>query len=375
MRITSVRSPNGSRTPETPDAGGVARLESEIKVFAESAPRQTSQRWQGVRERCADGGPALTELIDAAEASDGGKYLRPQLVAAAFLGLGGNDPHLLGEVAGAMQLLHVGLCIHDDIIDGDRMRHGRANLIARVAEAGRTAGLSAADADRQATAAGMLAGDLTLNAALLALLTVSAPGDVRLRLATETASALERTIAGELIDVRSEVTPPEQAEPLRIAELKTACYSVALPLRLGAIAAGVTSESVLDRLHSIGIALGIAYQLVDDDLGLFGSAARTGKSVLSDVQRGKRTEHIREAYSRSDASDREVLDRLLGFAEATEDDVSAVREIVSRTGARDAVLRTVDEHLERGILLAQACPAALAGHLTRLARGMRERTR
>lgn len=361
---------------ETPDDFGVAQLESAIEAFAATAPRLASERWQQVRARCAGLGPAMIELIDAMKASDGGKYLRPRLVAAAFLGMGGTELDLLGEVAGAQQLLHIGLCTHDDLIDGDRMRHGTANLIARTTDAGLATGLTADVAERQGMAAGLLAGDLALNAAIHALLLAPAPGYVRHRLALEAASALECTIAGELIDVQSEVLPPVRAEPLRIAELKTAVYSVSLPLRLGAIAAGATSESLLEALHRIGIAFGIAYQLVDDDLGLFGSAAHTGKSVLSDVQRGKRTEHIRAAYSRADESDRAVLDQILGSTDATEDNAEAVRGIVVRTGARNAVHITVDEHLDRGLRLAHAeLPAALAGHLTGLARTLRTRTR
>lgn len=318
----------------------------------------------------------MIEMIDTMAASDGGKYLRPRLVAAAFLGMGGTDLDVLGQVAGAQQLLHTGLCTHDDLIDGDRMRHGSPNLIARATAAGLSAGLPADVAERQGIAAGLLAGDLALNAAIHALLLVPAPGSVRQRLALEAASALEHTIAGELIDVQSEVVPPALAQPLLVAELKTAGYSVALPLRLGAIASGVTSEPVLELLHRIGIAFGIAYQLIDDDLGLFGSPAHTGKSVLSDVQRGKRTEHIRQAYSRAGASDTAVLDRILGSAGAGEADAAAVRGIVVRTGARDAVHSTVDEHLDRGLRLAHAgLPAALAGHLAGLARTLRTRTR
>ncbi len=67
----------------------------------------------------------MARLLDEAEASDGGKHLRPRLVAAAYFGLGGADRRLLAEVAGAQQLLHLGLCMHDDLIDGDRVRHGR----------------------------------------------------------------------------------------------------------------------------------------------------------------------------------------------------------------------------------------------------------
>ena len=183
--------------------------------------------------------PRARQLLDEAEASDGGKHLRPRLVAAAYFGFGGGDRGLLGDVAGAQQLLHLGLCMHDDLIDGDRMRHGRANLIARYRAGDRAAGVADAAAERQAIAAGLLAGDLALNAALLALLMAPAPLPVRHRLAVEAGAALERTIAGELLDVRSELLRPDLAVPLRVAELKTAVYSVSLPLRLGAIAAGV----------------------------------------------------------------------------------------------------------------------------------------
>lgn len=351
-----------------------ARLQADVDAFAALAPAVTAVHWQRARSRCADAGPAAIQLLDEAEASDGGKHLRPRLVAAAYLGFGGTDQGLLGDVAGAQQVLHLGLCMHDDLIDGDRMRHGSANLIARYSAADRSAGVKDATADRQAMAAGLLAGDLALNAALLALLTAPAPVPVRHRLALEAASALERTIAGELLDVRSELLRPDLAEPLLVAELKTAVYSVSLPLRLGAIAAGASPADV-DRLDLAGIAFGIAYQLADDDLGLFGSEAQTGKSVLSDVRQGKRTEHVRLAYARAGRTDRATLDAVLGLPAATDRDADLVRDIVLRTGAREAVAATIDDHVARGIRIAAALPTPLATYLADLARSMRSRTR
>lgn len=351
------------------------RLQEDVEAFSAVAPTVTAAHWHRVRSRCADVGPAVLHLLDEVEASDGGKHLRPRLVAAAYFGFGGADRRLLGDVAGAQQVLHLGLCMHDDLIDGDRMRHGSANLIARYREGDRAAGVADAAAERQAIAAGLLAGDLALNAALLALLTAPAPVTVRHRLAVEAAAALERTIAGELLDVRSELLRPDRAEPIRVAELKTAVYSVSLPLRLGAIAAGAASADVVDLLDRAGIAFGIAYQLADDDLGLFGSAAVTGKSVLSDVRQGKRTEHIRLAYARADQADRATLDAVLGKPSATERDVELVRDIVVLTGARDAVATTIDDYVARGIQIAADLPASLATYLTDLARSMRSRTR
>lgn len=352
-----------------------ASLTARVEEFARRAPAITAAHWQRVHARCASIDPAVGELILEGQASDGGKHMRPRLVAAAYLGLGGTDDALLAEVAGAQQLLHLGLCMHDDIIDGDRVRHGVPNLIARYADAGLRAGLSERSAERQALTAGVLAGDLALNAANLALLGAPAPAAVQQRLAAEASAALELTIAGELLDVRSELVGPGDSAPLLVAELKTAVYSVALPLRLGAIASGGASPAELACLQQIGIAFGIAYQLADDELGLFGSAAATGKSVLSDVRQGKRTEHVRLAYSRAGVGDRAVLEATLGAAAASESDVDAVRDIVARTGARESVSGAIDEHVARGIRLAEAgLPARLAGYLTDLARSLRGRT-
>jgi geranylgeranyl diphosphate synthase type I len=366
-----------SITEDAPPAplDAAAQLRVDVEAFAATAPAVTAAHWQRARSRCADLGPTAIRLFDEAEASDGGKHLRPRLVAAAYFGFGGVDRSLLGHVAGAQQVLHLGLCMHDDLIDGDRMRHGSPNLIARYRDGDLAAGVADAAAERQAVAAGVLAGDLALNAALLALLTAPAPLPARHRLATEAASALERTIAGELLDVRSELLRPDRAEPLRVAELKTAVYSVSLPLRLGAIAAGAASADVIDGLDLAGIAFGIAYQLADDDLGLFGSAALTGKSVLSDVRQGKRTEHVRLAYARAGLADKATLDHVLGMPTASDHDADLVRDIVLRTGARDAVARTIDDHVARGIRIAADLPAPLATYLADLARSMRSRTR
>jgi geranylgeranyl diphosphate synthase type I len=352
-----------------------ASLASRVASFAAEAPAATAAQWTIVRARCAAMDPAVDELITAARASDGGKHMRPRLVAAAFLGLGGDDTDLVAEVAAAQQLLHVGLCLHDDLIDGDRVRHGEPNLIARYAAAGLDDGLSDAASERHAMTAGLLAGDLALNAAMLALLTAPAPVAVQQRLATEAATALELTIAGELLDVRSELLRPDRSSPLRVAELKTAAYSVVLPLRLGAIATGAATPAELACLQRVGIALGIAYQLADDDLGLFGTTEATGKSVLSDVRQGKRTEHVRIAYERGGAADRAILDATLGDRAATDADADAVREVVLRTGARAAVSRAIDEHVALGVrAAAEGLPETLAEYLTDLAQATRGRT-
>lgn len=366
-----------SRAPATAPAGTTAvgsALAERVEAFMVEAPLLAAEIWTEVSHRSVTAGPAMTELVDAARAADGGKYVRPRLVAAAFFGLGGDDDHLVRRVAGAQQLLHLGLCMHDDVIDGDRVRHGRPNVVGLAELGARASGLEAAAAARQGEASGILAGDLALNAAVLALLTAPASGTTRLRLAGAALEAIERTIAGELLDVQSEMLAPARSEPLRIALLKTASYSVTLPLTLGALAAGADDPALLAALERVGSAFGIAYQLSDDDLGLFGSPAVTGKSALSDLRDGKRTEHIRLAHARAVDADRAVIDAVLGRTDATDEDARRVRGIVVATGARAAVHGLIDRHLDHGIrVAADDLPTALAAHLTDLARALRSR--
>lgn len=360
--------------PAPPSTRHDRRLAELVDDFMIDAPELASELWDELAHRSSTAGSAVSALIEAARSSDGGKYVRPRLVAASFFGLGGDDRAVLRRVAGAQQLLHVGLCLHDDVIDGDRVRHGRPNVIGTIEQSMQAAGLGPAAALRQGEAAGILAGDLALNAALLALLSVPASGETPVRLATAALEAIERTIQGELLDVRSETLPPALSEPVRVAALKTASYSVTLPLTLGAIAAGTADPAVLDALEQVGSSFGVAYQLCDDDLGLFGSTAMTGKSTLSDLRDGKRTEHIRLAHERATRVDRAVIDHALGRPTANEADAERVRRIVTATGARAAVLGLVDTHLDHGIRVASAAlPPALADHLTLLARSLRGR--
>ena len=368
-----------SRAPATARAATAAvgaALAARVERFMAQAPLFAAELWGEVSRRSAAAGPEMSDLVDAARAADGGKYVRPRLVATAFFGLGGDDEALLRRVAGAQQLLHLGLCMHDDVIDGDRVRHGRPNVIGLGERDAHTAGLGASAAARQGAASGILAGDLALNAALLALLTAPTAVAARARLAEAALEAVERTIAGELLDVRSELVAPARSRPLHVALLKTASYSVTLPLTLGAIAAGADDATTLAALERVGSAFGIAYQLSDDDLGLFGSPAITGKSAMSDLRDGKRTEHIRLAHARAAEGDRDLIDEVLGRADANERDAARVRAVVTATGARAAVHDLIDRHLDHGVrVAADDLPPALAAHLADLARTLRTRER
>ena len=173
-------------------------------------------------------------------------------------------------------------------------------------------------------AAGLLAGDLAIASAFA--LVASAPADraALLRVVGLLAEGIETTVVGELLDVTASLSSPRDVDALAVAELKTAAYSGSLPLVVGAVLAGADDAQVA-RLGAVGSALGVAFQLADDDLGVFGDPAVTGKSVLSDLREGKRTELLRRAYAMADDAGCAVLDAHVGRADLDDAGAAAVR--------------------------------------------------
>ena len=109
---------------------------------------------------------------------------------------------------------------------------------------------------------------------------------------------------------------------------------------------------------------GVAFQLADDDLGVFGDPAVTGKSVLSDLREGKRTELLRRAYAMADDAGCAVLDAHVGRADLDEAGAAAVREVLVSSGALDAVRELTRATGQRARELAvDGVPEPLGGYL------------
>jgi geranylgeranyl diphosphate synthase type I len=103
-------------------------------------------------------------------------------------------------------------------------------------------------------------------------------------------------------------------------------------LQLGFALAGKVDPTLLAACEAFGVPAGIAFQLHDDHLGIFGDIA-TGKSNHDDLREGKFTLMVAHASAQADGGQKKKLQALLGNAEATEDDLKAFRDILLATGA------------------------------------------
>jgi geranylgeranyl diphosphate synthase type II len=267
-----------------------------------------------------------------ADATDGGKRFRPALFTAAYRAWGGTDRHAASAVGAAIEMLHTAFVVHDDVIDGDDTRRGRLNVSGSHAAQARSSGVAEQRAREFGAAAGILAGDLALAAALRTVAFCPAPHATVLRVYDLFDRALHVTAAGELADVWMSLGAdhPTLPEILAAEERKTGAYSFTLPLQAAAALAGA-SEATVESAGEVGRSLGIAFQLVDDLLGVFGDPVTTGKSVLSDLRAGKQTPLI--AHARTTALWSEIKP-YVGRTDLTETQAAHVRGLLEGCGSR-----------------------------------------
>jgi geranylgeranyl diphosphate synthase type I len=144
-----------------------------------------------------------------------------------------------------------------------------------------------------------------------------------------------------------------EEELLRVLRLKSGRYTCERPIQLGALLAGAPAAAFAD-LSRYGAAVGEAFQLQDDLLGMFGDAGTVGKPVDADLREGKYTFLIHRAQAAADAGQRQTLDAALGNPDATASQVDAALRVLEETGARAAVTAMIAERL-------RTAQAALAG--------------
>ncbi len=309
------------------------RIDEEISRFmqeisAESPSRETSDYYE-----------KLTEYL-----LRGGKRLRPLSVVAAYRGFGG-DHEGIYRAAISVELLHASSLIHDDIMDESLTRRGGPAFHVLGRDWFASLGVERAPSNI-GISIGILGGDSLLGLGIETLLKSGFPFDRANAAAVEYVEAYRRLIEGQLLDLYlscSEEAPDEQAV-LRMLSLKTGALFAA-SLKMGAILAGAP-DSLLRHLDDYGRKVGVAFQIVDDILGLFGDPRVTGKPADSDVKEGKRTILIIRALERCSPQERGRMLSILGNPSAGDEDVDFVRNVVRETGSLDYARSKAIELLE-----------------------------
>jgi geranylgeranyl diphosphate synthase type I len=287
----------------------IADIETEILRLVASHDPSTAGVYDMVRYHLGldhDGAPA-------------GKRMRPLLGLLAYASIAGDYRRALPGAA-AVELGHNFSLVHDDIEDGDRERHHRPTVWALhgVPQAINT-------------------GDMLFSLSRMALHRLSELGfsDAKVlrltRLYDETCVAL---CEGQFIDIRT-----SESDELMSVELyfdmigrKTAAL-IAASIEAGAILA-TDDDAIVRRYRAFGWALGLAFQLNDDLLGIWGQEQTTGKEP-TDLARKKKTLPLIYAFEHAGPDDRERLRTLFRNPSPTLQQLAEIVRILERTGARD----------------------------------------
>ncbi len=304
---------------------------------------------------------------------NGGKRIRPTLLYAGWrCGVSevgrspapgdGDNPAEALRAGAAIELIQACALIHDDIIDRSDTRRGRPT-IHRAVETAHTDAAWSGDPSAFGMAGAILIGDLALSWAddLFHGVGVAEelPAGALRRGAARRAGAVwaamrTEVLGGQILDIVNESRGNESVSAAyRVMEFKTAAYTVARPLELGATLAG-GSPALINALRSVGHDLGIAFQLCDDLLGVFGDPEQTGKPSGDDLVAGKRTALIAVGLNRAGAATGGELRGLIG-RELSTDELVRARSILVDVGAVADMEQRIDRLDER----AQATIAAL----------------
>ncbi len=281
----------------------------------------------------------------------GGKGLRGALAVIGAAAAGGTETDgVPGAVA--VELVHNYSLVHDDVIDGDEERRHRPSVWAVF-------GVPWA----------IVAGDALANLALSVLLEADSP--TKLHAAQVLTEATGLMIGGQAQDMAFEGRRQVGVEEcLRMAEGKTGAL-LGCAGAIGAVLAGA-ADDVVKALEHFGQRLGLAFQAVDDVLGIWGETARTGKPVGSDLLAHKKSLPVAIALARGGPE----LEALLADPIAPED-LGAATARIEATGAREEAMAIADRAYEEAMAALGSVPlqAGPREELAAIARFVTERDR
>ena len=350
----TIPSPAGG-SAELP-AGIAAALENEQSAYLNAFNTLMAEFFAAQRELLEGISPETLPLLEAIESlSTGGKRLRALLSYWGWRGAGGapvtenRGTWSIVKAGMAVELFQTSALIHDDIIDRSDTRRGAPSVHKRF-EAAHEQNNWRGDAFNYGLTGGILAGDLTLawSAEVFASLGEGALYGSPARTIFDRMRS--EVLAGQYLDVYSEVLDTEDASSalqraLNVIRFKSAKYSCEHPFTIGGSlalqaralesGAGAISEEhpVLAGYRAFGLPLGEGFQLRDDELGVFGRPEVTGKPAGDDLREGKRTVLVALTSAALSEQEAALLHDSLGNPNLSDEQVERIRELMVSSGA------------------------------------------
>lgn len=274
----------------------------------------------------------LSILSHIQKVSTGGKRLRPFIIWSLYASEH-TDASIedIAPLLVAIELFHIFCLIHDDIMDEARVRHDTPTMHTYTQTLLRTAH-SPKNISRASESQAILSGDIVFNHVyeLINTSTWSTPS-IREEIRRVFVTLVDEVCIGQMLDIH--LTTQETAPLSSIVEknrLKTAYYSFARPLHIGALVAGRTE--LIDTALTFGEIIGMLFQVQDDLLDIIGNPSDTKKEIFTDIQENQHT--ILTAYIREKTSS-QYVDQLNALCGTPKDmlDPETVRKVFTDSGS------------------------------------------
>ncbi|MDC5696737.1 polyprenyl synthetase family protein [Intrasporangium calvum] len=291
----------------------------------------------------AEIGDDITPLVDSvSRLLTGGKGLRASFLYWGYRAAGGPDSEALVRLSASMEFFQAAALLHDDVMDRSDTRRGMPSAHRAVADLHRSRGWSG-DGSRFGEGAAILAGDLCLTWCDEMYSTCGLPASELARGRGTFDLMRTQLMGGQFLDLLESARGWEGldldariASARNVIRYKSAKYTIEHPLLIGARVGGAAEEALAD-LSAYGLALGEAFQLRDDLLGVYGDPEATGKPAGDDLREGKRTVLVALALELAGDQDRAVIEALLGREDLDESGVFRLRGIFADSGAVEQV--------------------------------------
>ncbi|HAV11831.1 MAG TPA: hypothetical protein DCX32_04830 [Candidatus Moranbacteria bacterium] len=314
------------------------KIDKEIEVFLDGKILEISKDDEWV----AEGMKYVKDLVLA-----GGKRIRPALMYWGYKAAGGEDEEKIMKACVGIELVHIFLLIHDDIIDRSERRHGLETVNLWGERKGRKM-FERGDIRRFGYSMATILGDCVYAWANQAILEAKLDPQNTLKAMSYLQDIVSLTVVGQsqdlVIEYKLEANEDEISQMYRN---KTAKYTFEGPLHLGALLAGA-DKKVLKSFSSYGVPIGIAFQIQDDILGVFGSEEKLGKSTASDIMEGKKTILTAKVFSDGSIFQQERLQYLLGRKDINSEEINEFQEIVMDSGALKYAKQKAEKYAEQG---------------------------
>lgn len=278
----------------------------------------------------------------------GGKRVRGCLVKLGYECFKKPDEKKLLSVSAAIEIVHGAILIHDDIIDASQFRHGRPTVHEQYKKKYYQKTYTKGNPQHYAESMALVVGLEGYFEAIKLLAQVQFPAENKTAAIEELGRFMAKTAYGEILDVdfayRSRVS---EKDVLLIHQLKTARYTLVGPLKIGGLLAGA-SESEVSKFKNYGFPVGLAFQIQDDILGMFGDEKKLGKSVGDDLKEGKNTFLYTQAFKKGNSDQKKRLKKLWGRQTASQSDLQEARRIIQETGSLEYSQKLAQNLVEKG---------------------------